>query len=88
MYQHLPLQDPPQFYPNWDFWFENVPSGSPGEELGEKLGCSCKLVNTSNCFLLQNNVKMEEGLAQTLKRLFTNLIRCRRNTNKHKYKQT
>jgi hypothetical protein len=24
MYQHLPLQDPPKIYPNWDFWFEKT----------------------------------------------------------------
>jgi hypothetical protein len=29
MYRHLQLQDPPKFYPNWDFWFENIPSGNP-----------------------------------------------------------
>jgi hypothetical protein len=21
---------PPKIYPNWDFWFENKPSGNPG----------------------------------------------------------
>jgi hypothetical protein len=21
---------PSKFYPNWDFWFENMPSGNPG----------------------------------------------------------
>jgi hypothetical protein len=25
------LQDPPKIYPNWDFWFENKPSGNPGQ---------------------------------------------------------
>jgi hypothetical protein len=23
------LQDPPKFTQNWDFWFENKPSGNP-----------------------------------------------------------
>jgi hypothetical protein len=23
---------PSKIYPNWDFWFENVPSGNPGRE--------------------------------------------------------
>jgi hypothetical protein len=22
---------PPNIYPNWDIWFENIPSGNPGE---------------------------------------------------------
>jgi hypothetical protein len=26
---YFPLQDPPKFTQNWDFWFENKPSGSP-----------------------------------------------------------
>jgi hypothetical protein len=26
----FPLQDPPKIYPNWDFGFENKPSGNPG----------------------------------------------------------
>jgi hypothetical protein len=31
MYQHFPLQDRPKFTQNvLDFWFEDVPSGSPG----------------------------------------------------------
>jgi hypothetical protein len=25
IYQHLPSK----IYPNWDFWFENIPSGNP-----------------------------------------------------------
>jgi hypothetical protein len=25
------LQDPPKIYPNWDFWFENIPSGDPAK---------------------------------------------------------
>jgi hypothetical protein len=33
IHPYLPLQGPPKFtskfYPNWYFWFENVPSGSP-----------------------------------------------------------
>jgi hypothetical protein len=23
------MQDPPKFTQKWDFWFENIPSGSP-----------------------------------------------------------
>jgi hypothetical protein len=29
IYQHLPLQVPPKFSPNWDFGFEIMPSGNP-----------------------------------------------------------
>jgi hypothetical protein len=29
-YQCFPFQGPPKFYPNWEFWFENMPSGNPG----------------------------------------------------------
>jgi hypothetical protein len=29
IYQHFSLQDPPKFTPNWEFWFENMPSGNP-----------------------------------------------------------
>jgi hypothetical protein len=32
MCQHLPLQDPPNFFPNWDFWLENTPSGNSALE--------------------------------------------------------
>jgi hypothetical protein len=29
-----------KIYPNWDFWFENIPSGNPGaEENFEKRFC-------------------------------------------------
>jgi hypothetical protein len=31
IYQHSPLQYPPK-YPNWYFWYENVPSGKPGKQ--------------------------------------------------------
>jgi hypothetical protein len=30
IYQDFSLQDPPKFTQNWDFWFENKPSGNPG----------------------------------------------------------
>jgi hypothetical protein len=30
--QHFPFQSPLKFYPNWDFWFENKPSGNPAHE--------------------------------------------------------
>jgi hypothetical protein len=32
------LQDTPKFTPNWDFWFENIPSGNPAAEQGDQLG--------------------------------------------------
>jgi hypothetical protein len=32
MDQNLPLQDPPKFTQNLDFWFENKPSGNPVED--------------------------------------------------------
>jgi hypothetical protein len=25
----FPLTRPSNIYPNWDFWFENIPSGNP-----------------------------------------------------------
>jgi hypothetical protein len=28
----FPLQDPPKFPQNWDFWFEKKPSGSTGSD--------------------------------------------------------
>jgi hypothetical protein len=30
IYQHLPLQRHTKIYPNWNFRFENIPSGNPG----------------------------------------------------------
>jgi hypothetical protein len=33
MYLDSPLQDPPKFTQNWEFWFEIKPYGNPG--LGE-----------------------------------------------------
>jgi hypothetical protein len=31
MYQHFPLYlRPSKIYPDWDFWFEKIPSGNPG----------------------------------------------------------
>jgi hypothetical protein len=32
------LQGPPKIYLNWDFWFENIPSGNPGLIAAEKIG--------------------------------------------------
>jgi hypothetical protein len=29
IYHRLPLQDPTKFTQNYDFWFENIPSGKP-----------------------------------------------------------
>jgi hypothetical protein len=29
IFRHFPLQAPTKIYPNWDFWFEKIPSGSP-----------------------------------------------------------
>jgi hypothetical protein len=29
IYPPIPLQDLPKMLPNWDFWFENIPSGNP-----------------------------------------------------------
>jgi hypothetical protein len=37
IWQHLILHDPPIVYPNWDFWFENMPSGNP--DFGSCLLC-------------------------------------------------
>jgi hypothetical protein len=33
IYQHLPLKEPQKIYPNFDFWFENIPSGNPAFNL-------------------------------------------------------
>jgi hypothetical protein len=33
IYQLLPLQDPPKCYPNWNFRFENIPSGNPDPQV-------------------------------------------------------
>jgi hypothetical protein len=29
IYQYIPFARPSNIYPNWDFWFENIPSGNP-----------------------------------------------------------
>jgi hypothetical protein len=31
MNQHLALQESPNIYPNWNFWFENILSGNPAK---------------------------------------------------------
>jgi hypothetical protein len=31
IYQHIPLQPPPKFIPNWEFGSENKPSGNPSK---------------------------------------------------------
>jgi hypothetical protein len=31
---------PSKFYPNWDFWFENIPSGNPDCGMTELKGAS------------------------------------------------
>jgi hypothetical protein len=31
-------------YPNWDFWFENKPSGSPAGKLGESFEWSSSFI--------------------------------------------
>jgi hypothetical protein len=30
------ISRPSQIYPNWDFWFENIPSGNPGQQQQKK----------------------------------------------------
>jgi hypothetical protein len=32
MHQHRPLQNTQKFTQNWNFWFENIPSGNPAED--------------------------------------------------------
>jgi hypothetical protein len=47
MYQHFPFQGPPKYvYPNWDFWYENKPSGNP--VLWTDNGCSSRSVVKKN----------------------------------------
>jgi hypothetical protein len=31
--QQVPIKDPTKFSSNWDFWFENKPSGNPATKL-------------------------------------------------------
>jgi hypothetical protein len=35
IYQHFSNQRPAKIFPNWDFCFENEPSGNPEEEKEE-----------------------------------------------------
>jgi hypothetical protein len=38
-YLHIPTSSvarPSKIYPNWDFWFENIPSGNPDIEPKKK----------------------------------------------------
>jgi hypothetical protein len=30
MYQYFSIPRLSKIFPNWDFWYENVPSGNPG----------------------------------------------------------
>jgi hypothetical protein len=30
IYQHVQFKGRPKKYPNWNFWYENIPSGNPG----------------------------------------------------------
>jgi hypothetical protein len=42
-YEHLlHIARPSKIYPNWDFWFENTPSGNPGA--GEAQKCRLYLI--------------------------------------------
>jgi hypothetical protein len=34
-----------KIYPNWDFWFENLPSGNPGPEIGENTTINLKEIH-------------------------------------------
>jgi hypothetical protein len=38
---------PSKINPNWDFWFENKPSGNPGVDIGPKL--TLKIVCRHRC---------------------------------------
>jgi hypothetical protein len=38
IHKQLPLQDPPKLYTNFDFWFENIPSGNPALQVGKPAG--------------------------------------------------
>jgi hypothetical protein len=37
MYQHFPFLGPQKLNPNWDLWFENIPSSNPGENIDHRL---------------------------------------------------
>jgi hypothetical protein len=37
-----------KIYPNWDFWFENIPSGNPAEpQKDDEMFCQISAVNVS-----------------------------------------
>jgi hypothetical protein len=50
--QHIPSQRPPKIYPNWYLWFENKPSGNPGE-IRDVI---CPVPQWHNCLVLLRNV--------------------------------
>jgi hypothetical protein len=37
--QHFPFKDTPKFTQNLNFWFENKPSGNPGQAFGVAIVC-------------------------------------------------
>jgi hypothetical protein len=45
IYQHILFQDPPKFSPNWDVWFENIPSGNPAFEMQSSTMSTIKFLN-------------------------------------------
>jgi hypothetical protein len=58
IYLHLSLQDTPKIFPNWDFWFENIPSGN------RALGCKkyCLTYITSIHTTFQSNLARNKEL--------------------------
>jgi hypothetical protein len=70
------IQRPNKISPNWDFWFENIPSGNPGSEVIFCYSCPCPkqgcqmsnakkiaYLNTYN-FWLVNKKKPSRSLSQ------------------------
>jgi hypothetical protein len=67
MCQDIPLQEPQTIYPNWDFWFENKPSGNPGSEAESNVDklekrAANRLLCDQNC--LGKNDKNGPNIAQ------------------------
>jgi hypothetical protein len=36
---------PSKIYPNWDFWFENIPSGNPAPDMGTNQKRSKRIIS-------------------------------------------
>jgi hypothetical protein len=79
---------PSKIYPNWDFWFENKPSGNPGSDDSTFYATVCSLdfrfiVSREKCFhiykFFQDNFPNKYGPIDThdIERTGMELIRVR-----------